>query len=55
MGNIQVKVTEVSEMTSHLCHAQVGDLECPVGSQKQISWFNVLVNDSLAVQIFKAI
>lgn len=40
---------------THLCYSQVRDFECPVCGQQQISWFNVFVNDSLAVQIFKAI
>lgn len=40
---------------THLCYAQVRDFERPVCGQQQISWLNVFVNDSLAVQIFKAI
>lgn len=40
---------------SHLCYSQVRDFKCPVCGQQQIPWFNVFVNDSLAVQIFKAI
>lgn len=40
---------------THLCYSQVRDFERPVRGQQQISWFNVFVNDSLAVQIFKAI
>lgn len=40
---------------TYLCYSQVGDFERPVCGQQQISWFNVFVNDSLAVQIFKAI
>lgn len=40
---------------AHLCYSQVGDFKCPVCGQQQIPWFNVFVNYSLAVQIFKAI
>lgn len=40
---------------THLGYSQVRDFERPVCGQQQISWFNVFVNDSLAVQIFKAI
>lgn len=40
---------------THLCYSQVRDFEGPVCGQQQISRFNVFVNDSLAVQIFKAI
>ena len=39
----------------HLCYSQVGDFKRPVCGQQQIPWFNVFVNYSLAVQIFKAI
>ena len=40
---------------AHLCYSQVGDFKCRVCGQQQIPWFNVFVNYSLAVQIFKAI
>lgn len=46
---------QVEAARTHLCYSQVRDFECPVCGQQQISWFNVFVNDSLAVQIFKAI
>lgn len=40
---------------AHLCYSQVRDFKCPICGQQQIPWFNVFVNYSLAVQIFKAI
>lgn len=48
--NVQVEAAR-----THLCYPQVRDFERPVCGQQQISWFNVFVNNSLAVQIFKAI
>lgn len=44
-----------ASLWAHLCYSQVRDFKGPVCGQQQIPWFNVFVNDSLAVQIFKAI
>lgn len=44
-----------ASLRAYLCYSQVRDFKCAVCGQQQIPWFNVFVNDSLAVQIFKAI
>ena len=39
----------------YLCYTQIRNFKCSISCEQKVTWFNVLVNYTLTVQVFQSL